>query len=266
MLAGSAASAQLPPIEPIHTQRPHQMLPANGPSALGPCLMVIAQDGTEGRSYSISGPQVDIGRDEGEIQLPNDRFICPRHARLLREGSRVTIQDLSSVNGIYKRLRNPVRLEHGDVFLAGLAVLKFELFAAGEQNLKSAIDRGIQVFGSPPSPRYARLSELTMEGVTRSIFVVVREETILGREVGDIVFSSDPFMSRRHAAITRNNSDGSFSLLDLGSSNGTFVRVRGQAELTPGDHVRIGQHLFRYDLNNGQVLPRVPEKEQAQTR
>lgn len=256
------APAHTVSVEPTPTQRPREPAPAGKLDRAGPCLMVIAQDGTEGRSYPIGNTQVDIGREEGEVQLPNDRFICPRHARLFRTGSRLTIQDLSSVNGIYKRLRYPVKLEHADVFLLGLAVLKFELFAAGEQHLKGAIERGTQVFGSPPSPRYARLSELTMEGVSRSIFVVVREETILGREVGDIVFSSDPFMSRRHAAITRNNSDGSFSLLDLGSSNGTFVRIRGQAELAPGDHVRIGQHLFRYDLNNGQV----PGQEQAQSR
>jgi pSer/pThr/pTyr-binding forkhead associated (FHA) protein len=228
----------------------------------GPCLQVIAQDGTVGRAYPISEQQFDIGRTDGDIILPDDRFVCPRHARLTRDGTRVTIQDLASVNGIYKKLQNPIPLEHGDVFLVGLAVLKFEVLAPGEQHLRGAIERGTQVFGSPPSPRYARISEQTMEGVLRSIFVVTREETILGREVGDIVFSSDPFMSRRHAAITRNSSDGRFSLLDLGSSNGTFIRIRGQADLASGDHVRIGQHLFRCDLNNGQV----PGQGQAQAR
>ncbi len=205
---------------------------------------------------------MDIGRVEGDVILPDDRFISPRHARVYRDGSRVSIQDLASVNGIYKRLARPFSLESGDVFLVGVAVLKFEILGPNEQNLTCAVDRGTQVFGAPPSPRYARLSEQTMEGASRSIFVITREETILGREVGDIVFSSDPFMSRRHAAITRNSLDGSFSLLDLGSSNGTFVRIRGQVELAPGDHVRIGQHLFRYNLNNGQV----PVQERAQVR
>lgn len=245
-----------------NTRRPREFDGGPPGSSLEPCLVVIAQDGSSGRHYPVPSWQADIGRSEGEITLPDDRFVCPRHARLVRDGARVTIQDLASVNGIYKRLINPVRLENGDVFLMGMALLKIELLAPNEQNLSGAIDRGTQVFGTPPGPRYARLSEQTMEGIPRSIFVVTREETILGREVGDIVFSSDPFMSRRHAAITRNNSDGSFSLLDLGSSNGTFIRIRGQVELVPGDHVRIGQHLFRYDSNNGQV----PGQEQAQAR
>jgi pSer/pThr/pTyr-binding forkhead associated (FHA) protein len=215
-----------------------------------------------GRTYPIAELQVDIGRSAGDILLPDDRFICPRHARILRSGSQVIIQDLGSVNGIYKKLQSPIRLEHGDTFLLGLAVLRIEILAPSEQRLAQAVDRGSQVFGSPPCPRYARVLEQTMEGVSRSIFVVTREETILGREVGDIVFSSDPFMSRRHAAITRNHSDGSFTLLDLGSSNGTFIRIRGQTDLKPGDHVRVGQHLFRFDLRNGQV----PEQGQAQAR
>lgn len=239
--------------EASSTQRPNELAGSPKPAPTGPCLLVVAQDGTTGRCYPISQPQMDIGRTEGDILLPDDRFVCPRHARLVRDGDAISVQDLASVNGIYKRVRAPVKLQHGDLFLLGLEVLRFEALAPGEQNLSSAVDRGTQVFGSPMSPRYARLSELTMEGVPRSIFVLTREETILGREVGDIVFSSDPFMSRRHAAITRNNSDGSFTLLDLGSSNGTFIRIRGRTELVPGDHVRVGQHLFRYDLNNGQV-------------
>lgn len=251
---GVSSGHPLPGAEPLSTQRPAQLAAQQQlNSTAGPCLLVVAQDGTTGRCYPINQPQMDIGRLEGDILLPDDRFICPRHARLLREGAKTTIQDLASVNGVFKRIRNPAKLEHGDVFLLGLGVFRFELLAPGEQHLSSAVERGTQVFGTPPSPRYARISELTMEGVSRSIFVVTREETILGREVGDIVFSSDPFMSRRHAAISRNSPDGSFTLLDLGSSNGTFLRIRGLTELVAGDHVRVGQHLFRFDQNNGQV-------------
>jgi pSer/pThr/pTyr-binding forkhead associated (FHA) protein len=195
---------------------------------------------------------MDIGRSEGDIVLPDDRFVCPRHGRLSVQGGHITIQDLGSVNGIFRRVRGSERLESGDVLLLGLEVLKFDVLAPSEQKLNSAVDRGTQVLGTPVGPRYARLSEKTMEGISRSIFVLTREESILGREVGDIVFSSDPFMSRRHAAITRSPDDGSFTLVDLGSSNGTFLRIRGHAELLPGDHLRIGQHLFRFDYDDGQ--------------
>jgi hypothetical protein len=37
-------------------------------------------------------------------------------------------------------------------------------------------------------------------------------------------------------------------LVDLGSSNGTFLGLRGETEVRSGDLVRMGQQLFRIDL------------------
>ena len=65
------------------------------------------------------------------------------------------------------------------------------------------------------------------------------------REEGDIVYRDDAFMSRRHAAITW---DGRRALLtDLGSSNGTFVRLSGPTAIKSGDHVRMGDQLLRIE-------------------
>ena len=75
---------------------------------------------------------------------------------------------------------------------------------------------------------------------------LVAEEIVLGREEGDIVFRDDAFMSRRHAAITWNGSRA--QLTDLGSSNGTFVRIAGATALKHGDHVRMGDQLLRIEL------------------
>ena len=37
--------------------------------------------------------------------------------------------------------------------------------------------------------------------------------------------------------------------MDLGSSNGTFLQLREEIRLKNGDHFRIGQQLFRFDLD-----------------
>jgi pSer/pThr/pTyr-binding forkhead associated (FHA) protein len=169
----------------------------------------------------------------------------------VRRGPRFFIQDLDSVNGIYVRLKNPSKLEHGDLVLMGLEVLRFEVVSAADKGYGPATDRETQVFGSPASPRFAKLCQRTVEGVTRDTFYITRDETVVGRESGDIVFTGDPFMSRRHAAISRNTADNSFSVRDLGSSNGTYVKIRGEHEIFEGDHVRIGQHLFRLEVASG---------------
>ncbi len=214
-------------------------------------LVVIGQDGKPGREYEVEGDQTDVGREEGSILLVNDPYVSPRHARLQFREGRFFIRDLESVNGVYVRLRAPERLQHADLVLVGLEVLRFEVVSDAERGLGPAAERGTQVFGSPAAPRFARLCQRTVEGVTRDVYYPTREETVVGREVGDVVFTTDPFMSRRHAAIVRDPATNTFTLKDLGSSNGTYLGIRGERELIAGDHLRIGQHLFRLDFGSG---------------
>jgi len=68
-------------------------------------------------------------------------------------------------------------------------------------------------------------------------------ETVIGRERTDVIIGDDPFLSTRHAVIT--DIGGRFVLRDLGSRNGTFVRIRGEVELRPGDSLMIGGQVFR---------------------
>ena len=212
-------------------------------------LVMLAQDGSIQRVIPLLGERIDLGGREGEILLPDDGLLSARHARFTgRDGVR-TLVDLDSLNGIYLRIRGIASLSDGDMFLVGLQLLEFRRELPEMANLMPIRIAGCSLFGSSTSPRYARLSERTSDGAPRSVFIVGRDETILGREVGDIVFSGDPFMSRRHAALTRDPTDGNFTLRDLGSSNGTFLRVRGKVDLEPGDHLRIGQHLFRYEMD-----------------
>ena len=74
---------------------------------------------------------------------------------------------------------------------------------------------------------------------------LVGDEIVLGREEGDIVFRDDAFMSRRHAAITWDGKRA--QITDLGSSNGTFVRLTGPTSIKHGDHVRMGDQLLRIE-------------------
>jgi pSer/pThr/pTyr-binding forkhead associated (FHA) protein len=119
-----------------------------------------------------------------------------------------------------------------------------------EEGFGVASENGTLLFGTPAAPRHARLSQRTVEGVVRDVFHVRRAETVLGRESGDIVFTDDPFLSRRHAIVRMTGGNGAprrFTLGDLGSSNGTFLQVRDEVRLRHGDQFRIGQQLFRFD-------------------
>ncbi len=229
-----------------------QYLPFAGAASLpSGRLVVVGGDGQEGPSFPMTGDQVDIGRIEGNVVLPDDRYMSPRHARLVRVKSQWFVRDLESTNGVFVRVARPYDLTDGDLLLLGVEVLRFELVKDAELGLGPAIQHGTLVFGSPALPRPARLVQRTVEGVARDVYHLHRPETVVGRESGDIVFTDDPYMSRKHAVIRRSASSGAFTLADLNSSNGTFIAIRGDWLLQDGDSIRVGQHLFRVEFAPG---------------
>jgi hypothetical protein len=151
------------------------------------------------------------------------------------------------VNGVFLRIREPVELHHGDVLLAGQQVLKLEVLTDGELSLGPVMHYGVMLFGTPEQPRVARLVQLTSEGVPRDVIHLYRDETVIGRESGDVVFTDDVFLSRRHATFKLDRAHRKVVVRDLGSSNGTLVQFRGEREVADGDVFRVGHHLFRFD-------------------
>lgn len=211
-------------------------------------LVAILKDGSDGRVFPLFEEQTDVGRTEGEIVFGDDPYLSPRHARIRRRGETWLIRELDTVNGIYVRIREPVDLTDGDMILIGQQVLRFETLSDAELPLGPATTHGVMVFGTPEVPRMARLVQYTTEGVGRDVHYLYRDETVLGRENGDIVFTDDPFLSRRHAAILLDRAQKRFTLKDLGSSNGSAIRFTGERTLAHGDQFRIGRHLFRFDV------------------
>jgi pSer/pThr/pTyr-binding forkhead associated (FHA) protein len=230
-------------------------------------LVLVARDGTPAAAYPLL-EQMDIGRLEGDVKLVDDPYLSPRHARIMRRDGRYYLRDLGSLNGVYRKLPNGserdstgphvATLRDGELFLIGQQVLKVELVkdASETTGLGAALDAqdgGTHLFGTPSTPRYARLCQRTVEGVTRDVYYVRKPETVLGRESGDFVFPEDPFLSRRHAIIRASvgAATGGFpsvTLADLGSSNGTFVQIDGEISLSHGDCFRVGHQLFRVEI------------------
>ena len=241
-------------------------------------LVLIGRNGSEGSSYPL-GESTDIGRIEGDIVIAEDAHISPRHARIALRAGTFFLRDLGSTNGLFVRIPFELTdspriapdvvtnddanetnaqavLEDQDLFLVGQQVLRFEVVKHAEEGFGFASENGTLLFGTPATPRYARLSQRSVEGIARDVFHIRKTEMVIGRESGDIVFTDDPFLSRRHAVVRIHMPAGAtagaprrFFLEDLGSSNGTFLQASGEVRLRHGDHFRIGQQLFRFDLD-----------------
>jgi pSer/pThr/pTyr-binding forkhead associated (FHA) protein len=208
-------------------------------------LVVVHRDGTDGITYNLLGDQIDIGRTEGDL-LFEDPHLVPRHARIVASLTGRVLTPLETRNGVYVRLRGPVDLQDGDYVLMGKQVLRFETVSEPERNVRPALEHGVVVFGTPVRPPWARLRQITPAGVGRDVFHLTRPDMVMGREIGDIIFSEDEFMSRRHAQVSYRSGRG--HLEDLGSSNGTFLRLRGPHGLSSGDLIRLGDELLRFEI------------------
>ena len=208
--------------------------------------VLVNRDGTDGQRFALTGDDLVVGRAGADIAFEEDRFLARQHARLERAADGVKIHAIDTCNGVFRKADVPVELADGAVVLVGREVLRFERVTADERTVTPLVRHGISLFGSPAREPWGRLFQLIPSGGYRDVRHLVGGEIVLGREEGDIVFRDDAFMSRRHAALTW---DGAIvKLTDLGSSNGSFVRVTGPQILKNGDHVRMGDQLLRIEL------------------
>lgn len=75
-------------------------------------------------------------------------------------------------------------------------------------------------------------------------YLLDTDSTRVGRHPDNEVFLDDVTVSRRHAEFVREN--GKFSIVDVGSLNGTYLngnRVERET-LTRGDEIQIGKFKF----------------------
>lgn len=79
-----------------------------------------------------------------------------------------------------------------------------------------------------------------------SVLVLHRAVYTLGRREGCDLVLPDPRVSREHARVERDASGT--ELVDLGSTNGTFVNGQrvGRCRLRNGDRIRLGGVLLEY--------------------
>ena len=170
-------------------------------------------------------------------------YLSPRHATFQINGTSVSVHDEGALNGVYLRIERQVAVElmSGDVFRIGQEILRYEaLQAVGPQ------PDGTERLGAAVDGLIGRVSLVTGRESVGNAFPVPVMGIYLGRERGDILFPEDGYVSGLHCQILVNGNR--VSILDVGSSNGTYVRLRAPRALRNGDFLLLGQQLFRLQL------------------
>lgn len=232
------------PAAPASPPQHHAQVQAAGAGRLQ--LVVVRRDGSEGEAYPLEGATTEVGRDRGAIRFPNDPFISPVHVRLTqRSDGSIDVVDLESRNGVFVRLGAVETVYPGDMFLLGHHLLRLDNAPASSE--PSAGSDGVRGFGTPLESAWGRLTLLAVGGVPSDHYDLRGSQIVFGRESGDILFPRDPYLSRQHARLRMELRSGNMSVMleDLDSANGTYLRMRGQAVLRPGDMFRAGDQILR---------------------
>jgi pSer/pThr/pTyr-binding forkhead associated (FHA) protein/ribosomal protein L40E len=206
-------------------------------------LVLIRGEGMEGLSFHLKAEQHIVGRN-GQLVFPEDPFVSPRHANFFYRDGRLVVRDEGSINGVYVRVRGTVEITPGDTFMAGEQLFRVDPTPAPSDGPEAD---GTFFYSSPKHHTPFRLVQI-LQGGAMGMTVCARSSSLLiGREGGDLNFPVDMYMSSAHCRI--DEAGGKFTLSDLNSRNGTYVRIKAERDLSHGDYLFIGRKLLRVELN-----------------
>ena len=227
---------------------------------------------TDGREYTMSGPNLVFGRDAGSDVVVAGTEVSRRHAEIEATPEGYVLNDLS-VNGTFvngERVGRQHLLARADVIRIGHDVFRFYADVATPPASRGRRSVPPVTAPQPPTGAGAHLSD-TLLGMPQPLpapsvtptqpqaaplaSLLVRSGAMKGRRLAvkvpvvnigradfnDIVIS-DPSVSTSHAKLQRR--DDIWILSDLGSTNGTFVegeRLVGEVPLGPGTTVKFGE-------------------------
>lgn len=244
-----AKSGTLAPLQATGTPRGPATQARGGGLGI-PRLVLVARDGSEGESFPLQGEQMTIGRTHGDLLFPDDPFLSPLHVRMQWTPKGMALFDAGSTNGVYLRIRGSAPVYPGDQFMIGHQLLRLENIDTQVQERPPAID-GTRVFGTPLQPAWGCVRQVGRGGIVGDKYYLRGSQVVLGREGGDLLFPNDPFVSREHARLRlelRGQTMAVF-LEDLESANGSYIRIRGSAEMAGMDTFRIGDQILRLRLD-----------------
>jgi ABC transport system ATP-binding/permease protein len=192
----------------------------------------------DGRDFTFTGRDpLTIGRNADSTLRSADRRISRYHARLQREGDAWVLTDLDSHNGTY---------------VDGKRVSRVDIAATVEVKLGDPRD-GVSLELQPAETMAIRpVRDEPTAGKTTAVIGAlsavheVSKTVRIGRSGDNDIVLGDLSVSRHHAEL-HFDLQQRYRLIDLGTTNGTFLNGRRiqQADPIEGDVIGVGQDTFR---------------------
>lgn len=219
-----------------------------GAAGTGAKLILERGEGADGATFPLGPGEVAAGRSRGAVTFPDDPCLAPLQATFFHREGALHVRDEGAPGGVFLRLRGlSVPLRPGDLFCVGDRLLRF---AGPLPAAPPPPPDGTRRLGSPRPQEAAILLEEWLEGgLGGRVYLRAAPSVTIGRAGCSVNLGDDPYLSQAHAEIVV-EADGSAKLRDLGSSNGTFLRIPARAErvLHDGDMLRLGREVLRVSI------------------
>jgi pSer/pThr/pTyr-binding forkhead associated (FHA) protein len=209
-------------------------------------LQIFGKDGGWHSFKSFDSRGIKIGSRERSDAFPQLHAMAVRHLRLTPQGSRVLVEDVGSLNGVFRRISQPERLADGTRFRIGQYLIEFRvakpsgetapLCKEGEQlNCVDPVAHGFLVFIRPNGE----------EGLA---FPLTKTTTTLGQERAGQTTTIDIHLpaertSGRHAEIIR--TEEGYILQNRSETNGSFIQIRDAYQMKLKEEILAGELKFR---------------------
>jgi hypothetical protein len=191
-------------------------------------LILIHGAGVAGIGYQLNADGHVVGAN-GQLAFPDDP-----HTKLFYRNAGLVVRDEGSPDGVFVRVKGTIEIVPADQFMVGDQLLQLD--ATTKANDSPATE-GQSVF------RITQILPGGQPGIVRR----AREQSMkIGREGADLNFPDDPHVSGSHCIIEEHAN--TYTLIDLNSRNGTYIRLKAERELAHGDCVFIGKKLLRVEI------------------
>lgn len=217
--------------------------PVAAPS--GPKLgLTVLAGPARGQRFRLAATGAQIGRSKGAILFPDDPFISPLHATISIRDGRLYVRDDGSTSGVYVSITNTETIPAGGLFSTGLRLFRFvgAIEPAPPWNHEDVLIYGAAV----PNGQVQYVVEEVILGDRPGRCLMSPGPTLtVGQGRCDFSFPNDEGLAPRHCEISP-LPDGAM-IRDLSGGLGTYVRVRDERQIKPGDRLRVGQQTLQVE-------------------
>ena len=231
-------SSQFQSIQPQDTGPVHTAPRTTGGQAAVQVPQLTVQTSAGTKQVPLSKSPFTVGLEDADLPI-QDPFVDRWHAVLRIEGNSVVVEDMGSLNGVFLRIADDLPLEDRDQIAMGHQ--RFELRTTWDPVPAVAKSRSAMPAGGKVPTRGARLIQWLEGGRIGHVFRI-GDSLSIGCTPNNSAFIEDDSLSTLHATIQR--SANGYTIKNVSSTGGTFIRIYDPVELISGDCFLVGTSLI----------------------